>query len=68
MPLSVLYSVSNVMPSLDRFLDVLDGFSYLLSLVIYREPPLMENKRQPFLFPFSFLSQSFLFFSQSFTQ
>ena len=40
MALRVSWSVSNVMLSFDRFLDVLDEISYLLSLVIYREPPL----------------------------
>ena len=41
MALRVSWSVSNVMLSFDRFLDVLDEISYLLSLVIYREPPLV---------------------------
>ena len=38
------WSVSNVMLSFDRFLDVLDEISYLLSLVIYREPPLSDRQ------------------------
>ena len=35
-----IWSVSNVMSSLYKVLDVLEDFHYLISLVIYREPPL----------------------------
>ena len=37
--LRVLWVVSNITPSFQTFSDVLDNFSYLSSLVIYREPP-----------------------------
>ena len=47
MALRVSWSVSNVMLSFDRFWDVLDEISYLLSLVIYREPLLALNKLLP---------------------
>ena len=39
MALRVLWSVSNITPSFHTFLGVLDNFSYVLSLVIYRERP-----------------------------
>ena len=41
MALRVLWSVLNITLSFQTFSDVLDNFSYLLSLVIYREPPLL---------------------------
>ena len=43
MGLRGLWSVSNITPSFHTFWDVLDNFSYLLSLVIYREQPLRAS-------------------------
>ena len=40
MALRVLWGVLNITLSFQTFSDVLDNFSNLLSLVIYREPPL----------------------------
>ena len=39
--LRVLWGVLNITLSFQTFSDVLDNFSYLLSLVIYRERPLL---------------------------